>query len=166
MNSLIQALLVALLLLPVGAAAQDDAGPFAQGSVRLSLIAGFAEVDGKSSFIGGAGLGYYLIDGLEVGAEGEYWFASDPSLSKFSPNVRYVLYFVPVLKPYVGALYRHTFVGGRFDDLDSLGGRAGAFWVSGGGSFFGGGVLYETAVRGCSEDCTQVLPELILSFSF
>jgi hypothetical protein len=155
-------------LAPLAAHAETDPGPFAEGSIRISAILGVAQSQDYTAFILGAGVGYYLVDGLELGLEGEHWFGADPSISKVSPGARYVLWFVPVLKPYVGAFYRHIFVGDEFDDIDSLGGRVGAFWVSGGGSYFGGGAVYETAVKGCPKggDCDEWYPEIVLSFSF
>ena len=155
-------------LVPMSARAEMDAGPFAEGSVRLSVILGSATVGESRAIILGAGAGYYLVDGLELGLEGEYWIGADPSISKLSPQARYVLWFVPVLKPYVGAFYRHVFVGSPYDDIDSIGTRAGAFWVSGGGSYFGGGVVYEQLVKGCPEgwECASWYPELMISLSF
>lgn len=165
-------LAAALLMAPCAARADADAGPFAEGSIRLALMAGASTtVDGKgethTAIIAGLGGGYYLVDGLELGLEGEHWFGADPSVSKVSPGVRYVLWFVPVLKPYAGMFYRHVFLGAPFDDFDSLGTRAGAFWVSGGGSYFGGGVVYEQIVKGCPDgwDCSSWYPELALSIS-
>jgi hypothetical protein len=161
------ALSASVLALPATAAAEMDAGPFAEGSIRISAIFGVANQIDNTAFILGAGAGYYIVDGLELGLEGEYWINSEPSVSKVSPNARYVLWFVPVLKPYVGTFYRHLFVGAPKDDMDSLGGRAGAFWVSGGGSYFGGGVVHEIYVKGCEvSDCSETYPEIMLSFSF
>jgi hypothetical protein len=166
-RSLLPLVFAGLAGLPSPAAAEMDAGPFAEGSIRISAIVGVAQQIDNTAFILGAGAGYYIVDGLELGLEGEYWINSDPSISKISPNARYVLWFVPVLKPYVGAFYRHLFVGAPFDDMDSLGGRAGAFWVSGGGSYFGGGVVHEIYVKGCEgDDCSETYPEIVLSFSF
>jgi len=169
------AALGSLVGLPSPAVADMDAGPFAEGSIRIAAKLGMAQQtvvkDGKlednTAFILGASAGYYIVDGLELGLEGEYWINSDPSISIFSPGARYVLWFVPVLKPYAGAFYRHAFVGSPFDDIDSLGARFGAFWVSGGGSYFGGGAAYEYDVKGCRNDeCGHWYPELVLSFSF
>ena len=172
-GALAAALVLAAVAAPRTAHADDDAGPFSEGSIRISALVGMSsstDSNGKTSnsFILGAGGGYYLVDGLELGLEGEHWFGADPSISKVSPAIRYVLWFVPYLKPYAGVFYRHVFVGSPFDDFDSLGTRAGAFWVSGGGSYFGGGVVYEQIVKGCPSgaDCSTWYPELTLSLSF
>jgi hypothetical protein len=174
-RSLLPLVFAGLAGLPSPAAAEMDAGPFAEGSIRISAKVGVAQqtvakgekYEDNTAFILGAGAGYYIVDGLELGLEGEYWINSEPSISIFSPGARYVLWFVPVLKPYAGAFYRHAFVGSPYDDIDSLGARFGAFWVSGGGSYFGGGAVYEYDVKGCRNDeCGHWYPEIVLSFSF
>jgi hypothetical protein len=152
----------AALLLATQAMADEEAGPFEQGSQRLSIILGTVNQNDDTAWVVGAGYGYYLVDGLELGAEAEHWFNSDPTVSKVSPQLRYVLWMVPVLKPYVGTFYRHWFVS-DFDDVDSIGGRFGLFWVSGGGSFLGLGAVVEKSISGCEKDCTQFYPEVALS---
>jgi len=163
----ISAAALALATLPLLAHAEDGAGPFAEGSLRLSIVLGSVSAGNDRGILGGVGVGYYVIDGLEVGLGVDHTFGLDPSITQVTPESRYVLWFVPVLKPYVGAFFRHAFIGDGFNDVESIGARAGAFWVSGGGSYFGGGVVYETVVSECAgDDCTQVYPELALSLSF
>ena len=138
-------------------------GPFAQGRVRASVIAGA----NSDYLVLGGGLGYYVLDGLEVGLSSQFWLIGSPRIIALSPQVRYVLYFVPFLKPYLGVFYEHGFVGDGFRDYDSVGGRAGAFWVSNGGSYFGAGAVFEQTLD-CPEfrDCFQILPEVIVAISF
>ena len=159
------ALLTLATALPVEARGAD-AGPFAEGSVRGSLQAGSGGAFGNRYLVVGAGLGYYVFDGLEVGLEVDVWFGQEPTITRLTPQTRYVLYFVPVLKPYVGAFYSHWFVGGGRDDADTAGGRVGAFWVSGGGSYFGGGVVHEVILSECTVDCSDTYPEISVSISF
>lgn len=161
------ALTVAAATLAPGHADAADPGPFAEGSLRLSIIAGAGGGFGNDYLVLGAGLGSYVLDGLEVGAEYEQWFLADPMIGKLSPQARYVLWFVPVLKPYVGTFYRHWFISDGFDDVDTVGARAGAFYVSGGGSYFGLGVVYEKILdcQGSGDDCSDVYPELVLAIS-
>lgn len=161
-------LLLALVASPAGAQrVEDDAGPFSAGSLRLSVGAGGQFGGGQSYFILGAGAGYYLVDGLELSLDSEFWIGGDPFVTKLSPGVRYVLHFIPTVKPYVGAFYRHWFVGGGFDDQDSLGVRGGLFLVSG-RLYFGVGVAYETLL-GCEDDgafeCGAIYPELSLALT-
>lgn len=147
-------------------AAAADAGPFSQGRMRVSVIGGTSGSFGERYFVFGAGFAYYVLDGLEMGLEAEHWFGGDPSISKVSPNTRYVLHFVPVLKPYAGAFYRHWFIGDGLPDVDTVGGRAGAFWVSGGGrAFFGLGVVHEIVVSDCTDECSDTYPEIAFSLA-
>jgi hypothetical protein len=163
----ISAAALTLVTLPHVAHADDGAGPFAEGSLRVSIVLGSVSVGDDRGILGGAGVGYYVVDGLEVGLGVDHTFGVDPGITQVTPESRYVLWFVPVLKPYVGAFFRHAFIGDGYNDVESIGARAGAFWVSGGGSYFGGGVVYETVVSECGGDaCTQVYPELALSLSF
>lgn len=163
----LSAVALAFATSPQRAHAEDGAGPFAEGSLRLSLVLGSVSAGDDRGILAGAGVGYYIVDGLEVGLGVAHAFGLDPSITQVTPESRYVLWFVPVLKPYVGAFFRHAFIGDGVNDVESIGARAGAFWVSGGGSYFGGGVVYETEVTECNGDhCTQVYPELALSLSF
>ena len=146
------------------ALADEDAGPFAQGRMRLSLGLGSTQSDGDTGIVAGGAFGYFVRDGLEVGLGVDRTFGLDPGLTRVTPDVRYVLHFVPVLKPYAGAFYRRWFIDGE-EGADSVGARAGAFWVSSGGSFFGGGVVYERLVSDCQDDCAMLYPELALSLS-
>jgi hypothetical protein len=149
---------------------RSDAGPFSRGSVRLSLLIGTGSSVTDTYLILGAGLGYYLIDGLEVGLDYEMWILADPVLHRLSPETRYVLHFVPTLKPYVGVFYRHTFVGDGIDDFDHVGGRLGAYIMpSASRMYVGAGAVYEHLLD-CDDtswyDCDAVYPEITIGISF
>ena len=136
--------------------------------MRIGLLLGSGSGFDNSYFIAGGGLGYYVIDGLEVGFEASRWFGDEPNIRTFSPETRYVLHMVPVVKPYLGTFYQRDFISGEYrgfepDDVDRLGARVGAFFVTSGGSFFGGGIRYETIISDCEGDCSDVLPELSIS---
>ena len=79
---------------------------------------------GDEYAIFGAGINYYLVDGLAIGGAFETWRGGSPTVSKLTLSTQYVFHQVPRIKPYVGAFYRRTFVTG-LDDLDSFGGRVG-----------------------------------------
>ena len=119
------------------------------------------------SLILGVGPAYYLFDGVELGLDIDFWLVGDPFIANVSPGLRYVLHFVPVIKPYAGVFYRHSFVS-DFEDRDSVGTRLGVFYVTGGGSFLGIGVVYERYLA-CSGtrfvDCDGWYPELVLAIS-
>jgi hypothetical protein len=133
----------------------------------LSIVLGSATLGESDYIVLGAGLSYYLFDGLSLGLDGDVWLGDDPSVYTLTPQARYVLYFVPLLKPYVGAFYRHYFIGSPYDDLNSVGGRAGVYLVTGGGGYLGLGALYEKFLS-CDDtftDCDSWYPELTVGFS-
>src|SRR3954471_9571292 len=99
---------------------RSTAGPFARGSIRLSVLIGTGWTTTDEYLILGAGVGYYIADGLELGVDYEAWLFGSPVMQRLSPGVRYVFHMVPVLKPYVGGFYRHTFIGDDYSDLNCL----------------------------------------------
>ncbi|MEI9935749.1 MAG: hypothetical protein WDO69_00860 [Pseudomonadota bacterium] len=143
-------------------------GPFSAHSVRLTLLLGTGSTRTDTYFIIGGGVGYFLVDGLEVGADYEAWLFAKPVLQRLSPEARYVFHMVPVIKPYIGAFYRHTFVS-DYDDLNSVGGRAGIYYVPRSGRIWiGGGAVYERTLDCTSSefvDCDSVYPEISIGVS-
>jgi hypothetical protein len=144
-----------------------DRSPFAAGRSRISVLVGSGSTGDDTYLILGAGIGHYILRGLELGVDYEAWLFGDPVLHRLSPEVRYVFAFVPRIQPYVGAFYRHTFVS-DFDDLDSVGARGGINFAPRGPLTIGAGAVYERQLS-CNEsviDCDSVYPELTLAFSF
>lgn len=169
-NAALTASLGASLVLGPSTAAADDGEartPWDRGRIALSLSLGSEEAFGDDYFLVGAGVGYFVLDGLEVGLDGVRWFGGDPGISVVSPGLRYVAVPLgwPVL-PYVGAFYTHYFIGGPFDDFDTVGGRLGLVLHRGGGLVLGVGVIAERIVSDCDEDCTSIYPELSIGFTF
>lgn len=157
--------MLAVFGLPLTAHAEE--GPYDQGKIRISVAAGMSSAFGEQYFSLHAGGGYFVLDGLEVGLDVEQWIGPGPSMTKLSPETRYVFHFVPVVKPYLGAFYKHWFVGDGIPDVDTVGGRLGAFFAAfGGHAVIGGGVVGESVVSSCSEDCFSVYPELTFYFTF
>jgi hypothetical protein len=157
--------LVLFPALPAGAAGRD---PFADGSSRLSVLVGNGYAFNESYLIIGIGYGYFLAKGLELGLDYESWTSGNPGITKLSPSVRYVVSTNSAMRPYVGAFYRRTAIE-NYKDLDSTGGRAGLYFVSGQGSYFGAGAVYEkylscdTAVY---RSCSETYPEIIFAVAF
>ena len=58
--------------------ALTSAGPFSRGGVRLSLLVGWGSTVADDYLILGGGLGYFILDGLEVGLDYEAWFLGRP----------------------------------------------------------------------------------------
>jgi hypothetical protein len=143
------------------------ADPFRQGAQAVSVIAGAGSAFNDDYIILGVGYGYYVLKGLELGIDAQFWLSGDPSITKLSPQIRYVFTQPETVKPYVGAFYRRTYIDG-LDDLDSIGYRAGLNFMGQGNFFFGAGVVYEN-YQDCSEtvftSCSDTYPEILFSFS-
>jgi|KBSSwiStaDraftv2_1062776.scaffolds.fasta_scaffold07075_5 hypothetical protein len=145
------------------------AGMFSKGNKRVTGTLGWGHSFNTDYLLLGIGAGYYLANGLDVGVDFEGWLIGDPSIYKLSPRADYVLWKMKRIKPYAGAFYRWNFVGNGYDDKNSLGGRAGAFYQSRGGrSMAGAGVVYERYLnldeRFGSSDV--VYPEVFVTVSF
>jgi hypothetical protein len=142
---------------------------FGRGSVRLTLLLGTGSTVTDTYFILGGGLGYFVLDGLEVGLDYEAWLFGTPVMQRLSPEIRYVFHMVPVVKPYVGFFYRHTFIK-KYDDFDYLGGRLGVYVApEQSPHYFGGGAVYEHMLSCTSDafiDCDQWYPEVTIGVLF
>jgi hypothetical protein len=155
---------------PADSGDDDSAGPFSKGSIRLTLLIGTGTTVNDTYLIIGGGPGYFIVDGLEVGLDYEAWIFAEPVMHRLSPETRYVFHMIPVIKPYVGVFYRHTFVtGDRYDDMDHVGARGGLFYVPKGGRVYvGGGAIYERLMDcedGALVDCDEVYPEIFVGVS-
>ena len=162
------AALTILLLCATPPAGAADRDPFAGGSMRASVLIGNGYAFDESYLIIGVGFGYFVGNGLELGLDGEFWTSSDPGITKISPSVRYVVPTNSAFRPYVGAFYRRTMID-NYDDLNSTGGRAGIYIVSGQGSYFGAGVVYEKYLscdQAVYKSCSDTYPEIIFAIAF
>jgi hypothetical protein len=167
--------IVAAILIAAAPARADDPTPeapprrtpFDRGRFNLSAGGGSQVLLGYRYFALGAGAGYYVLDGVEVGLSALHEFGDGPSVSKLSPSLRYVaqpLVGVSPLIPYVGGFYNHWFIGSNLADVDTVGGRVGALYVSG-AIVLGLGVVYERVVSTCTMDCDYVYPDVTLAFA-
>jgi len=116
----------------------------------------------------GATFGWSVLRGLELGVDASALLIEAPFIFQLTPGVRYVFVDVPFLQPYVGFLYRRSFIDGD-DDLSTMGGRVGVSWDSGEGLSLSGGLAYERAFD-CEETrfngCNGFHPELTISAVF
>lgn len=148
-------------------ASPAQAAPFQQGNQVVSIIAGAGSAFGDDYLILGAGYGYYVVNGLELGIDAQFWLSGDPSINKLSPKINYVFTQPKTVKPYVGAFFRRTYIDG-LEDLDSIGYRAGLNFMGQGNFFFGLGFVYED-YQDCTEtvytDCSNTYPEITFAFS-
>jgi hypothetical protein len=151
--------------IPADAAGSD---PFAGGSMRASVLVGNGYAFDESYVVIGVGFGYFVAKGLELGLDMESWTSGTPGITKISPALRYVVPTNSTVRPYLGAFYRRTNIE-NYDDLNSIGGRAGVYFVSGRGSYFGAGLVYENYLS-CDEavyrSCSDTYPEIIFAIAF
>lgn len=152
------------LLLPCSSQAESFAS---SGTTNISVILANGQAFAQDYTIYGVGVGYYVTNGLELGLELEAWMNADPNIYKVTPSLRYVINMSNQVKPYVGAFYRRVYIQG-YPNLDSWGGRAGAFFATGEHSYAGVGVVY-TQLRDCDQliyqTCSDTYPELTLGFT-
>ena len=143
------------------------ADPFQKGRQSVALIVGSGSSFDEDYIVLGAGYGYYVLDGLELGIDAHFWLDGDPSITKISPQVRYVFRQPKNIKPYIGAFFRRTYIEG-LEDLDSVGYRAGLNFLNRDNFYLGVGVVYED-YQDCNEtvyrDCSNSYPEILFSFA-
>ncbi len=139
---------------------------FSKGSTTLGLAAGSGSQGNENYFILGVGVGYYLLEGLEIGIDIQHWFSGSPSISKISPQVRYIFTQQKQLKPYIGVFARRTYIENQ-EDNNSFGYRAGAYFSANNGVYMGGGIVYEEYTD-CARfiECSNTYPEIIITISF
>jgi hypothetical protein len=144
---------------------------FSKGSTSVGVVVGSGSAFDDNYTILGVGFGYYVTDGLELGIDLQRWISGDPTITKISPQIRYVFTQTQTIKPYIGAFYRRTsfddYKGIELDDQDSFGYRAGAYFSTNNRVYIGAGVVYEEYTD-CSRftDCSDTSPELLFTVSF
>jgi hypothetical protein len=127
------------------------ASAFSEGSVSFDIVAGAGSAFNQNYTVLGVGIGYYVAKGLEVGIDIEHWFSSEPSITKVSPQVKFVFSELGAIKPYAGGFYRETFINNQSEE-GSFGFRGGAFFSSSNGMNIGAGIVYEEYL-----DCVRVV---------
>ncbi len=144
---------------------------FSKDSTSVGLVVGSGRAFNDNYVILGVGVGYYVVRGLELGIDVQHWFSGEPSITKVSPQIRYVFTQLKTIKPYVGVFYRRTYFGDfkgiSLDDQDSFGYRAGAYFTSNNNIYIGGGIVYEE-YKDCDafDDCSTTYPEILVTVSF
>lgn len=123
------------------------ADPYQQGNIRNRLSLGYSEAFNNEYYLLGFGVGFFPIDYLELGVEGEYWLGGTPGIQKIGLQTQYILPVNSPVKPYAGVFYRNTIVSG-IKDMYSNGFRAGLYYNPGLSSILGLGVVYENYLTG------------------
>lgn len=150
---------------PQWAGEPDYNAPWRQGRSRLSLGGGLIGMSGSSDFYFGISYGYFIVDNLELGIDTLITFGDEPFAARVGPSLLYVFPLEASVQPYLGGFYRHWFItDDALSDLDSLGWRAGLV-LRAGGTFLQLGIVMESIVTECADDCTSFYPELAFSLS-
>lgn len=143
------------------------AGPFDKGKTIATVAIGSGQFFREDYLIIGAGIGYYVTDGIELGLDVDYWTGGDPSIYEITPKLTYVFENSTQFKPYLGAFYNRTYIEG-LDDSDALGYRVGAFMPVGKKTYIGIGVV-NTELQDCTEtflvSCSETYTELTFMIS-
>ncbi len=160
---------ISALLISTQANAAADAGPFREGSVRISIMLGSGTAFGQNYTIAGAGVGYYVADGIEAGVDVESWLGNDPRITRLSPQLLYVYHqLAGNAKPYAGVFYRRAFIS-QYKDLNDAGARAGLLFLYGRKAYLGVGLVYDAHLN-CDgnvyDSCAEIYPELRLAIMF
>lgn len=157
------------LIASAHAGAEMGADVFSRGRVHASAFGTLGSAFNHDYIVGGLGLGIMLLDGLELGLDGEAWFGAKPKIYKVSPGIRYVFPTSGSLKPYVGVFAKRTYFEGNIKDLDSVGGRAGVYSRMGEHVYAGGGIVheeYKNCDRTVYTTCSSTAPEFNISLWF
>jgi len=155
-------------ILLVSASLPANAGPFDKGSIRGTVLLGSGRAFGDNYTILGVGIGYYVIDGLELGIDAETWMGGTPSINQISPSVRYVFRNRSGVSPYFGAFYRKTYIE-NLRDLTASGYRLGAYINTRSNVYMGAGVVfinYSDCSTTIYNSCSDTYPEVTLGFVF
>jgi len=143
------------------------AGPFSEGSSRVSVALGNGRLLNEDYLIIGVGAGYYFADGLEVGLDADFWTGGDPTIRELTPTLQYVFQKSSSFNPYFGVFYNRTYINNT-PNSDAAGYRAGVYMPAGERAYFGFGIVY-SKLQDCSNslffDCSDTYSELTLMFS-
>lgn len=161
----IHLLIIGGLLAPTLPTLADNFDPH---SKRVNFTIGTGSAFGENYTIVGVGGGYYPIQGLELGLDGKLWFGGDADIYEITPSATYVVTQMQNFMPYVGVLYRKTYIE-DYDDLDAYGGRAGIILQSARNVYMRAGVV-AVEYKDCNDtvfrDCSDVYPEFTVGLSF
>lgn len=163
MRTVIVIALIATLAIPETAAAQEQETPFSQGRFRIS--GGGGTTFGGDGFVLALGFGYFVLDGLEVGLDGDIWLGAKYLQGSLAPQVRYLLPYLYPAIPYVGIFYRHIFIE-KLRDRDFFGGRVGLLVSIASRVMIGGGIVMQYALQDYGVERFDYYPEVAFNFTF
>jgi hypothetical protein len=141
------------------------AGVFDDGTTNVALTVGNGSGFNNTYTIVGVTASYFLLNGLSVGLGYRGWFGATPTMNEVDVPVTYFIPLKNPIRPYVGGLYRHTFISGDYSDYNTFGVRAGISYVEGKG-YVAAGWVQEWYSEANGDDSTRGYPEISAGISF
>ena len=156
------------LLIALSCLRPSEAPALEQGSANIGLSLGSGRALDQTYTVIGARVGYFVADGFEFAIGAEMWRGDDPDIYKISPEVRYIWFHLPRLKPYVGGFYSRAIYDG-LPDSNTYGAKGGVYLPVSPNANLAAGLVYER-IEGCDEavysDCSSIYPEFSFIVSF
>jgi hypothetical protein len=140
-------------------------GIFSIGHKNFGFSIGSSSGYGNTYTVVGVNANYFVADGFAVGLGYQGWFGADPKINEISIPLTYYIPLESSFSPYVGAIYRHTFIDG-YEDLNVYGGRVGVAMHTGSNSFMSIGWVQEYYDNTSGGDDSRGYPEISAGFSF
>ena len=149
--------------------------PFGQGNMSIGLGLGSGSVTysvgrlstSENYYILGVGGDYFVFENLALGLSYRGWFGGSPTIHQASVPLTYYIPTGSKFRPYIGALYRYTYMDSDvFDNYSSVGGRAGvAILFQNGYAGLGWVQEYRLDADNLSDN-TSGYPEVVIGFTF
>ena len=157
-----------LLLLPIMIAslhAADLSTLFSKGQKNFGFGVGSSSGYGSDYTVVSASFNYFVQNNISMGIGYQGWFGGDPKISDISIPITYYLPLNQQYHPYVGAIYRHTFIEEPYEDYNVYGGRIGIAMTMGNNAYMQVGWVQEHRTQG-DQSQDEGYPEVSMGFLF
>ena len=141
-------------------------GIFSIGHKNFGFSIGSSSGYGNTYTVVGVNANYFVAEGFSVGLGYQGWFGDDPKINEISIPLTYYIPLDGSFSPYVGAIYRHTFIDEPYEDLNVYGARVGVALHTGSNSFMSIGWVQEYYDNTSGGDDSRGYPEISAGFSF
>ena len=153
------------------------ANPFGEGNSAIGVTVGSGSVSYTTGgfrgayiedyYIFGFSAEYYVFENIALGLGYRGWFGGTPVIHQGSIPLTYYIPTDSKFRPYIGGLYRYTYLDDTlYDSYSSIGARAGlAILMNNGYAGFGWVQEYRLDSTNLSDDSSGY-PEVVIGFSF
>jgi hypothetical protein len=138
---------------------------FSQGQKNFGFSVGSSSGFGNDYTVVGASFSYFVRDDIALGVGYQGYFGDDPKINEVSTTATYYYPFSEQYHPYIGAVYRHTFIDDPYEDYDVIGGRAGIAMSMGNNAYMSIGWIQEHRTHG-EDSSDEGYPEVSVGFTF